>query len=137
MRGARGEERGARGEGIRRKNLASKTSLGVEKLNNSEILKPTRLFEGFRFSVLDEIYCGFADFGDFLRGFAVSNRPLRPPPPVIVCCSNVFVYYLYFTLVCTSICTLCYSYVFVCYSLLACTRAVFSHNPGSWRKKHL
>ena len=31
-------------------------------------------------SVFDEIYCGFAVFGDFLRGSAVSNRPLRPPP---------------------------------------------------------
>ena len=34
--------------------------------------------ETFRFSVLDEISCGFAVFGDFLRGFSVSNRPLRP-----------------------------------------------------------
>ena len=29
-------------------------------------------------SVLDEIYCGFAVFGDISRGFAVSNRPLCP-----------------------------------------------------------
>ena len=32
-----------------------------------------------RFSVLDEISCGFAVFSDFLRGFSVSNRPLCPP----------------------------------------------------------
>ena len=32
-----------------------------------------------RFSVLDEISCGFAAFSDFLRGFSVSNRPLCPP----------------------------------------------------------
>ena len=31
-----------------------------------------------RFSVLDEISCGFAVFSDFLRGFSVSNRPLCP-----------------------------------------------------------
>ena len=29
-------------------------------------------------SVLDEIYCAFVVFDDFLRGFAVPNRPLRP-----------------------------------------------------------
>ena len=37
-----------------------------------------------RFSVLDEISCGFAVFSDFLRGFSVSNRPLCPPLQVIV-----------------------------------------------------
>ena len=71
-----------RGNTQKELSLASKTSLEVEKLNNSEILKPTRLCQWgllFRFSVSDEIYCGFAVFGDFLRGFAVSNRPLRPP----------------------------------------------------------
>jgi hypothetical protein len=31
-----------------------------------------------RFSVLIEIYRGFAVFGEFLCGFAVSNRPQRP-----------------------------------------------------------
>ena len=35
-----------------------------------------------RFSVLDEIFCGFAVFSDFLRGFSVSNRP--PCPPLLV-----------------------------------------------------
>ena len=71
-----------RGNTQKELSLASKTSLDVEKLYNSEILKPTRLCQWgllFRFSVSDEIYCGFAVFGDFLRGFAVSNRPLRPP----------------------------------------------------------
>ena len=29
---------------------------------------------------MDEISCGFSVFSDFLRGFAVSNRALRPPP---------------------------------------------------------
>ena len=52
-----------RGNTQKELSLASKTSLEVEKLNNSEILKPTRLCQWgllFRFSVLDEIYCGFA-----------------------------------------------------------------------------
>ena len=30
-------------------------------------------------SVLDELYCGFAVFGVFLRDFSASNRPLRAP----------------------------------------------------------
>ena len=30
----------------------------------------------FRVLVLNEIYCGFAVLGDFLRDFSVSNRPL-------------------------------------------------------------
>ena len=30
-------------------------------------------------SVLDEMYCGFRIFGDFLPGFSVSNRPLYTP----------------------------------------------------------
>ena len=33
-----------------------------------------------RFSVLIEIYCGFAVFGNFSCGFSVSNRPQCPPP---------------------------------------------------------
>ena len=36
-----------------------------------------------RFSVLVKIFCGFAVFGDFLRGFAVSKRPLRPPQETV------------------------------------------------------
>ena len=32
-----------------------------------------------RFSVLIEIYCGFAVLGNFLCGFSVSNRPQCPP----------------------------------------------------------
>ena len=81
-----------RGNTQKELSLASKTSLEVEKLNNSEILKPTRLCQWgllFRFSVSDEIYCGFAVFGDFLRGFAVSNRPLRPPHTCICIWCNL------------------------------------------------
>ena len=33
-----------------------------------------------RFSVLIEIYCGFAVLGNFLCGFSVCNRPQCPPP---------------------------------------------------------
>ena len=55
-----------RDEGIRRKNLASKTSLDVDKLNNSEILKPTEALSVRAFiSVLDEICCSFPVFGEF------------------------------------------------------------------------
>ena len=32
----------------------------------------------FRFSVLDRIYCGSVVSDDFLRGFSVCNRPIRP-----------------------------------------------------------
>ena len=33
-----------------------------------------------RFSVLIEIYCGFAVLGNFSCGFSVSNRAQCPPP---------------------------------------------------------
>ena len=67
--------------------LESKTSLDNNLITEREILKPNKalqLFANkalllFRFSVLDEIYCGVSVFGNFLRGFSVSNRPIRPP----------------------------------------------------------
>ena len=61
--------------------LASKTSFDVEKLNNSEILKPTRLCEGgllFRVSVLDEIYCGFAVSAIFCAVLRFLTGPYAP-----------------------------------------------------------
>lgn len=48
--------------------------------------------ETFRFSVLDEISCGFAVFGDFLRDFAVYYRPLRPSQQVMFSQTVVFVF---------------------------------------------
>ena len=55
----------------------------------------------FRFSVLDEIYHGFAVFGDFLRGFPVINSSLRPPhninlPISIFHSMNVAIDFCYF-----------------------------------------
>ena len=43
-----------------------------------------------RFSVFIEIYYGFAVFGEFLCGFAVSNRPQRPPPFSVPCFDGMF-----------------------------------------------
>ena len=34
-------------------------------------------------SVLDEMYCGFRIFGDFLPGFSVSNRPLYSSKSIV------------------------------------------------------
>ena len=55
--------------------LKTKTSLDVEKINNSEILKPTRLCEEgllFRFSVLERNvlrFCGFRQYFARFCGF--------------------------------------------------------------------
>ena len=70
-----------RDEETHRKNFGKhKTSLDVEKINNSVILKPTckRLCERgllFQFPFEQNLLW----FCDFLHGFAVSNRPLLPP----------------------------------------------------------
>ena len=68
---------------MRRKTLTSKTSLDVEKLNNSDILKPIEALSvrafisvfGFRRNLLR--FCGFRRF--FARFLIV---PYDPPPPV-------------------------------------------------------
>ena len=67
--------------------LESKTSLDNNLITEREILKPNKallLFANkalllFRFSVLDEIYCGVSVFGNFFARFFGSNRPIRPP----------------------------------------------------------
>ena len=58
--------------------MASDTSLDVEKLNNREILKPTEAFPVRAFiSFWKKFITVLRFFGDFLRGFSVSNRPVR------------------------------------------------------------
>ena len=55
-----------RDEGMRRKNFGKYNKFRRRKINNSEILKPTEALSVRAFiSVLDEIYSGFAVFGDF------------------------------------------------------------------------
>ena len=51
----------------------------TQKLNNCEILKPTRPCEGgLLISVLDEIYCAFAGFGDFCAVLRFLIGPYAP-----------------------------------------------------------
>ena len=67
---------------MRRKTLASKTSLDVEKLNNSDILKPTEALSVRAFISVFGFGPNLFRFCDFRRFFARFLKvPYDSPPP--------------------------------------------------------
>ena len=73
-----------------------------------------------------EISCGFAVFGNFLHGFSVSNRPLRPPLPA---CPSDKLLWLKFFLLWVSLSSLVFIVQFLKYPYSPQKGLEF---PGEW-----